>query len=314
MPNRGSIAWPKPTLSPMRTGYEPRRAYNHRGLDNACTLRPHRRPRPGTASHARDANVRCSTFSKRQYPVRLVLRGQADDRGRFKAMLEQAQQPGDTRGMDCDYRFDDIAGGYRWLQTVGQAGRRVRGRAAPAGGRLYGQYRRAQRGRGRGGAIRPGAGAWTQRAAERAARPAPHGGGDAPVLPGRRAEPGEHRHHQPRRPRSNTSTRPSCASPATPRGGASARIRASCSRARRPPATYAALWAGPDRGARPGRASSTTGARTAASTSSSPSSRPSASPTARITHYVAVKEDITERKRLGGGARPPPPPPGGTGG
>jgi C4-dicarboxylate-specific signal transduction histidine kinase len=43
-------------------------------------------------------------------------------------------------------------------------------------------------------------------------------------------------------------------------------------------------------------------------------SRRCARPTARISHYVAVKEDITEKKRLGARTGQPPPPPGRTGG
>jgi len=43
-----------------------------------------------------------------------------DDRGRFTALVEQTLQPCNTRDFDCEYRFDDNTGGYHWLQTVGQ--------------------------------------------------------------------------------------------------------------------------------------------------------------------------------------------------
>ncbi|GEM_PF-5261580 len=49
-----------------------------------------------------------------------LARVHADDLPRFMAMLEQVLQPDDTRGFDCEYRFDDNAGGYHWLQSVGR--------------------------------------------------------------------------------------------------------------------------------------------------------------------------------------------------
>ncbi len=42
-----------------------------------------------------------------------------DDRELFKSRVEQTLQPDDTRGFECEYRFDDNASGYHWLQTVG---------------------------------------------------------------------------------------------------------------------------------------------------------------------------------------------------
>ncbi len=44
----------------------------------------------------------------------------SDDRTRFTEKIARALQPDDTRGFDFEYRFDDHAGGYRWLQTVGR--------------------------------------------------------------------------------------------------------------------------------------------------------------------------------------------------
>ncbi len=43
-----------------------------------------------------------------------------DDRQRFIEMVERALPDGDTKGFDCEYRFDDRAGGYHWLHTVGR--------------------------------------------------------------------------------------------------------------------------------------------------------------------------------------------------
>ncbi len=43
-----------------------------------------------------------------------------DDRGPFTANVELALQAGATDGFDCEYRFSGDAGGYHWLQTVGQ--------------------------------------------------------------------------------------------------------------------------------------------------------------------------------------------------
>jgi two-component system sensor histidine kinase/response regulator len=48
-----------------------------------------------------------------------LARVHSDDRKRFTENVAQALQPDDTRGFDCEYRFDDNAGGYHWLQTVG---------------------------------------------------------------------------------------------------------------------------------------------------------------------------------------------------
>ncbi len=47
-----------------------------------------------------------------------------DDRARFMTLLEQALQPGDTRGFDFEYRFQYPHGDYQWLQTVGRVGHR----------------------------------------------------------------------------------------------------------------------------------------------------------------------------------------------
>jgi PAS domain S-box-containing protein len=47
-----------------------------------------------------------------------------DDRQRFMALVGQALQPDDTRGFDCEYRFQDNAGGYHWLQSVGRVAHR----------------------------------------------------------------------------------------------------------------------------------------------------------------------------------------------
>ena len=58
-----------------------------------------------------------------------------DDRERFTGAMRQALQPGDTCGFDCEYRLEDKAGGYRWLQTVGQAAQRdAQGRPLLAAG------------------------------------------------------------------------------------------------------------------------------------------------------------------------------------
>jgi PAS domain S-box-containing protein len=43
-----------------------------------------------------------------------------DDRKRFSESVAQALQPDDKRGLDCEYRLENNAGGYHWLQTVGQ--------------------------------------------------------------------------------------------------------------------------------------------------------------------------------------------------
>ena len=58
-----------------------------------------------------------------------------DDHERFTLAMQQALQPDDTRGFDCEYRLDDKAGGYRWLQTVGQVAQRdTQGRPLLAAG------------------------------------------------------------------------------------------------------------------------------------------------------------------------------------
>ena len=58
-----------------------------------------------------------------------------DDRERFTGTMRQALQPGDARGFDCEYRLEDKAGGYRWLQTVGQVAQRdAQGRPLLAAG------------------------------------------------------------------------------------------------------------------------------------------------------------------------------------
>jgi PAS domain S-box-containing protein len=49
-----------------------------------------------------------------------LARVHSDDRTRFTANVEKALQPEDTRGLDCEYRFDDNAGGYNWLQSTGR--------------------------------------------------------------------------------------------------------------------------------------------------------------------------------------------------
>jgi hypothetical protein len=43
-----------------------------------------------------------------------------DDRTWFNENVERALLPDDTRGLDCEYRFDNNAGGYHWLQTKGR--------------------------------------------------------------------------------------------------------------------------------------------------------------------------------------------------
>ncbi|WP_341328877.1 PAS domain S-box protein [Methylotuvimicrobium sp. KM2] len=43
-----------------------------------------------------------------------------DDRERFTALVEQTLRPSNTRSFDCEYRIDVNGGGYHWLQTVGQ--------------------------------------------------------------------------------------------------------------------------------------------------------------------------------------------------
>ncbi len=48
-----------------------------------------------------------------------ITRVHPDDCERFQARVEQTLQPDDVLGLDCEYRFDDSAGGYHWLQTVG---------------------------------------------------------------------------------------------------------------------------------------------------------------------------------------------------
>ncbi len=58
-----------------------------------------------------------------------------DDRTRFTENVEQALLPDDTRGLDCEYRFDNNAGGYQWLQTTGRVVQRdVEGRPLLAAG------------------------------------------------------------------------------------------------------------------------------------------------------------------------------------
>ena len=49
-----------------------------------------------------------------------LARVHSDDRTRFTENIEQALQPDDTRGFGFEYRLDDNAGGYHWLQTVGR--------------------------------------------------------------------------------------------------------------------------------------------------------------------------------------------------
>ena len=60
-----------------------------------------------------------------------------DDRTRFTENIERALLPDDTRGLDCEYRFDNNAGGYQWLQTKGRVVLRdVEGRPLLAAGYL----------------------------------------------------------------------------------------------------------------------------------------------------------------------------------
>jgi PAS domain S-box-containing protein len=49
-----------------------------------------------------------------------LARVHSDDRTRFSENVEQALRPDDMHGLDCEYRFDDNAGGYHWLQTTGR--------------------------------------------------------------------------------------------------------------------------------------------------------------------------------------------------
>lgn len=43
-----------------------------------------------------------------------------DDLELFQSRLSQTLQPDDNHGFECEYRLDDNAGNYHWLQTVGQ--------------------------------------------------------------------------------------------------------------------------------------------------------------------------------------------------
>jgi PAS domain S-box-containing protein len=49
-----------------------------------------------------------------------LARVHTDDRAQFTKNVEQVLQPGNTLGFDSEYRFDDNAGGYHWLQSVGR--------------------------------------------------------------------------------------------------------------------------------------------------------------------------------------------------
>lgn len=49
-----------------------------------------------------------------------VARAHPDDRLHFMNLVEQAMEPGDGRGFDCEYRFRNSQGDYRWLHTVGR--------------------------------------------------------------------------------------------------------------------------------------------------------------------------------------------------
>jgi PAS domain S-box-containing protein len=112
---------------------------------------------------------------------------------------------------------------------------------------------------------------------------------------------------------SNMSTKPSCRFPATPVRkliGQNPRVLQS---GKTPKETYTAMWEALTQG-QPWKGEFINRARMAANTSNSPSSRRCARRTGRSATYVAVKEDITEKKRIGIELDQYRLPPGGPGG